>query len=58
MRLIALILSFLVLITTGLPLINSAKWWIRIFDFPRLQIAVLTLAALILAYFYLNFIYD
>jgi endonuclease/exonuclease/phosphatase (EEP) superfamily protein YafD len=38
-----------------LPLINSAEWWIRIFDFPRLQIAVLTLLAIILAYFYVDF---
>ncbi len=43
------------LVATGLPLINSAEWWIRIFDFPRIQIAVLTLLALILAYFYVDF---
>ncbi len=55
MRILTLILCTIVLIATGLPLINSAEWWIRIFDFPRLQIAVLTLVALILAYFFLNF---
>ncbi len=40
---------------TGLPLIDSAAWWIRIFDFPRFQIAVLTLMALILVFFYVDF---
>jgi endonuclease/exonuclease/phosphatase (EEP) superfamily protein YafD len=44
----------LVLVATGLPLINSAAWWIRIFDFPRLQIAVLALLAMVLTYFYLK----
>jgi endonuclease/exonuclease/phosphatase (EEP) superfamily protein YafD len=55
MKIFTLILSIIVLVATGLPLINSAEWWIRIFDFPRLQIAVLTLLALILAYVYVDF---
>ncbi|MEB2778636.1 endonuclease/exonuclease/phosphatase family protein [Algoriphagus sp. D3-2-R+10] len=55
MKILTLILCTIVLIATGLPLINSAEWWIRIFDFPRLQIAVLILLAMILAYAYLNF---
>jgi endonuclease/exonuclease/phosphatase (EEP) superfamily protein YafD len=55
MRVITLILCTLALIATALPLISTADWWIRIFDFPRLQIAVLTLIALILAYIYLDF---
>ncbi len=54
MRIVTLSLCILVLIATGLPLINSAAWWIRIFDFPRIQIAVLTLLAIILAYFYIK----
>jgi endonuclease/exonuclease/phosphatase (EEP) superfamily protein YafD len=55
MRLFTLILSASVVIATGLPMINSAAWWIRIFDFPRFQIAVLTLSALILAVIYVDF---
>jgi endonuclease/exonuclease/phosphatase (EEP) superfamily protein YafD len=55
MRIFTLILCLIVLIATGLPLINSAAWWIRIFDFPRFQIAIFTLVALILAYFYVDF---
>lgn len=55
MRTLTIILCIIVLLATGLPLINSAAWWIRIFDFPRIQIAVLTLLAIILAYAYLDF---
>lgn len=45
----------IVLIITGLPLINTDEWWIRIFDFPRLQIAVLILLALVLAAIFVDF---
>ncbi len=54
MRILILILCTIVLTATGLPLINSAAWWIRIFDFPRVQIAVLTLLAIILVYIFLD----
>ncbi|MGF1586921.1 MAG: endonuclease/exonuclease/phosphatase family protein [Bacteroidales bacterium] len=55
MRILTLILCAIALIATGLPLINTAEWWVRMFDFPRLQITVLTLLALILAYFFIDF---
>lgn len=55
MKIFTLILCAVVLITTGLPLIDSAQWWIRIFDFPRIQIAVFTLLALVLAFVYVDF---
>lgn len=55
MRIFTLILCVFVIIATGLPLINSAEWWIRIFDFPRIQISLFTLIAIILAYFYIDF---
>ena len=58
MQILTLILCAIVVITTGLPLINSAVWWIRIFDFPRIHIAVLTLLTIILAYVYLDFIWE
>lgn len=35
-------------------MINSAEWWIRIFDFPRIQISVLTLLAIILIFYFLD----
>lgn len=37
-------------VVTALPLLRSERWWIRIFDFPRLQVAAasaLVLAALV-----------
>lgn len=44
--LLTLIALFL-LVATALPLIREDDWWIRIFDFPRLQIALLSVAAII-----------
>lgn len=55
MRILTLILCAIALVATGLPLIKTGEWWIRIFDFPRIQIAALTLVALILAFIYVNF---
>jgi endonuclease/exonuclease/phosphatase (EEP) superfamily protein YafD len=55
MRTLTLILCSIVLLATGLPLIDTTIWWIRIFDFPRLQIAVFTLIALILAFVFVDF---
>lgn len=55
MRTLTLILCTIAIIATGLPLIDTAIWWIRIFDFPRIQIAVLTLMALVLAAVFVDF---
>lgn len=55
MRILTLTLCIIALIATALPLINSNAWWIRIFDFPRMQIAFLSLLSLILAYVYLDY---
>ncbi|WP_158861370.1 endonuclease/exonuclease/phosphatase family protein [Lunatibacter salilacus] len=54
MKFFVYILSAISLIATGLPLIKSAKWWIRIFDFPRMSIAVFCLLALILCFRYIH----
>jgi endonuclease/exonuclease/phosphatase (EEP) superfamily protein YafD len=40
-RLLLIVLGVIAVITTALPLIKSDRWWIRIWDFPRLQICVL-----------------
>lgn len=37
--------------TTALPLTNSVRWWVRMWDFPRLHIAVLALALALVAMF-------
>lgn len=54
MRYFTLILCFISIVATALPLIDSAQWWIRIFDFPRAQIAVLCLLSFVLSYFYVR----
>jgi endonuclease/exonuclease/phosphatase (EEP) superfamily protein YafD len=36
----------MVILTTVLPFLPHEAWWIRIFDFPRRQIAAITLAAI------------
>lgn len=41
MRLFFWILGIIGIVTTALPLSKSDRWWIRIFDFPRLQILAL-----------------
>jgi endonuclease/exonuclease/phosphatase (EEP) superfamily protein YafD len=41
----------LAVLVTLLPLIPSNQWWIRLWDFPRIQIAVLLTAVLVMAPF-------
>ena len=36
------------IVATLLPLAKLDDWWIRIFDFPRLQIAVISALVLVL----------
>jgi endonuclease/exonuclease/phosphatase (EEP) superfamily protein YafD len=40
------ILAALVIIMTAIPLFRAEAWWVRAFDFPRLQVALLGLLAL------------
>ena len=40
------LLSFVLIYGTAVTLLSSDNWWIRIFDFPRLQIAVLIVLTL------------
>ena len=35
------ILGGLLMLVTALPLVRSNEWWIRVWDFPRIQVAVL-----------------
>jgi endonuclease/exonuclease/phosphatase (EEP) superfamily protein YafD len=46
--LLAWTLSLLLIAVTLLPLINSPRWWIRVWDYPRLQVAA-ALALMLLA---------
>jgi endonuclease/exonuclease/phosphatase (EEP) superfamily protein YafD len=40
-RLAVGLLSLVLVFSTAVPLLRSDAWWIRVFDFPRIQIAVL-----------------
>jgi endonuclease/exonuclease/phosphatase (EEP) superfamily protein YafD len=41
------IVGVFVIVATVVPLVRRQAWWIRIFDFPRMQIATLALVVLI-----------
>jgi endonuclease/exonuclease/phosphatase (EEP) superfamily protein YafD len=46
-RLVCLILVGLLVILTLLPVFETDEWWVRLWDYPRLQIAALILVSLI-----------
>ena len=48
MQIILICVSAFLLLATLLPLIQREAWWIRIFDFPRLQVMVVALATLLI----------
>ncbi|MBA2761753.1 MAG: endonuclease/exonuclease/phosphatase family protein [Segetibacter sp.] len=54
MRYFTWIISIFSIIVTALPFIQSPVWWIRIFDFPRLQIAIVCLISIILCLIYVK----
>jgi len=43
------VVSVVVLVTTLLPLTNSLRWWVRMWDFPRQHIAVVALVVAVTA---------
>ncbi|MCB0787433.1 MAG: endonuclease/exonuclease/phosphatase family protein [Flavobacteriales bacterium] len=47
-RLIGVTLATLVVVGTFLPFVRTAKWWVRILDFPRTQLLVLGCAGLVI----------
>lgn len=55
MRIFTVLISLFSVIATALPLIQTSHWWIRIFDYPRLQVAVLCLIAVSLNIFCFRF---
>lgn len=48
-KIILRLLAVAVVVGTALPFIRTDEWWVRICDFPRLQIAVVGFALLLLA---------
>src|SRR5688572_17582178 len=55
MQQLTIVLSVLSSLFTVLPLIRTPAWWIRIFDFPRTQVAFLCIISIVLLFNYLNF---
>ena len=51
MTVIFWILASIGIVTTALPLFKSTRWWVRMWDFPRIHIAVLSLVTAALGTF-------
>jgi endonuclease/exonuclease/phosphatase (EEP) superfamily protein YafD len=45
---LATVVGAVAIVTTLLPLSRSKVWWVRIWDFPRLQLFILSLVALVI----------
>ena len=51
MKVVVLVLALVFIVATALPLIREPYWWVRMFDFPRVQLAfggIVTLGLFIL----------
>lgn len=48
LKLLLTVIGWVMIIATVVPLVRGDAWWIRVFDFPRLQIAVVSIAVLVL----------
>jgi endonuclease/exonuclease/phosphatase (EEP) superfamily protein YafD len=46
MEIVLIAIGLVMIAATVLPLFRSPSWWIRIFDFPRIQVTILTAATL------------
>jgi endonuclease/exonuclease/phosphatase (EEP) superfamily protein YafD len=45
-KIVLLGVGLLMMLATALPLLRKGTWWIRVFDFPRIQITFITAVAL------------
>jgi endonuclease/exonuclease/phosphatase (EEP) superfamily protein YafD len=54
-KVIVYMLSIFILIATATPLVRRDEWWIRVFDFPRIQIFGLAFILLIHIFLWGNF---
>ncbi len=55
MKIVLMTIGCLMVVATVLPLLRKDAWWVRIFDFPRLQITVIIAITLVI---YLVFNWD
>jgi endonuclease/exonuclease/phosphatase (EEP) superfamily protein YafD len=51
---ILVLLGAFSIVATLLPLVKTPYWWVRIFDFPRVQVAVICLAVLLASWRFLQ----
>jgi len=56
LNILAFVLGGISIVTTLLSLLRFKAWWIRIWDFPRLQLCVLAFVALVLWMFGTNWL--
>ncbi len=54
MKTTILVIGMLLVLASLPPMIRSDQWWIRAFDFPRLQIAIALACLLVAAIFFFN----
>ena len=47
MKMILVVLALMLVVATALPLLRFDQWWIRVFDFPRGQIAIAGIVLLV-----------
>ncbi len=47
MEIVIYVVGLAMIIATALPVLSAGAWWIRVFDFPRLQIVVIIFAVII-----------
>jgi endonuclease/exonuclease/phosphatase (EEP) superfamily protein YafD len=52
MKILIIIIGLFLIFATVLPLLPKDAWWIRIFDFPRLQIMAITVIILLIYLFF------
>jgi endonuclease/exonuclease/phosphatase (EEP) superfamily protein YafD len=48
LRVVALVLAAITVLLTGLAMLRVRAWWVRVWDFPRVQVAALGVVALAL----------
>ena len=54
MKIFTLAFSSVFIVLTLLPLIRTGKWWIRIFDYPRVQIVFFLIISIVLCSVYVD----
>lgn len=55
MKKILIIIAVICILSTAMPLIASKNWWIRIFDFPHLQLTIVTFITFLILLFFIDY---